>query len=88
MANGECKIKKLQIREVTSHYRSGVVFLVVQPNEDNYNPIIKQENFIDHKKIKPLIIENVVVKAKKTSKRRKKKKNNDTINNQIVGEDD
>ena len=56
---------KLQIKEVTSHYRSGMVFLVVQPSKKNFNPIIIDDrSFIDFKLIRPLIIDQIRVKAK------------------------
>lgn len=65
LLEGRSIVQKLQIKEVTSHYRSGMVFLVIQPNKKNYNPlIIDDKSYIDYRLIKPLIIENIRVKAK------------------------
>ena len=52
---GTCNImfRKIAIKEVTSHFRGGCFFFVVAPVDANY--------------IKPLIIENFVVKARKIS---------------------
>ena len=69
MIDGKCVIQKLQIKEVTSHFRSGMVFLVIQPHKKNFNPlIVDDKNFIDYRFIKPLIIENIRVKAKITKR--------------------
>lgn len=69
MIEGKCFVPKLQIKEVTSHYRSGMVFLVVQPSKKNYNPLIVDDNnFIDFRLVKPLIIEHIRVKAKMPKK--------------------
>ena len=47
------KFERIVIKEVTSHFRHGCFFLVVMP----YSPIIE-----------PLILENVVIKARKRNK--------------------
>jgi hypothetical protein len=71
LTEGKCSVAKLQIKEVTSHYRSGMVFLVVQPSKKNYNPlIIDDTNYVDYRFVKPLIIENMRVKAKMPRKSR------------------
>mmetsp|Transcript_8643 Transcript_8643/g.8620 ORF Transcript_8643/g.8620 Transcript_8643/m.8620 type:complete len:86 (+) Transcript_8643:493-750(+) len=62
-SDGILNYKKIVIKEVTSHYRHGSFFLVVAPKEAPY--------------IKPLIIENLVVKARKVgldAKPRKRQK--------------
>lgn len=42
-----------------------MVFLVVHPSKKNYNPLIADDkHFIDYRLIKPLIIDNIRVKAK------------------------
>lgn len=66
--NGYCSFEKIQIKEVTSHFRKGYVFLVVYPKMPTFGNISSgsiQQNFVDFTTIKPLIIEKVVVKAKK-----------------------
>lgn len=46
---GECSISKLQIREVTSHYRNGKIFIVVLPSEDPLSTSKKgSKNFVDY----------------------------------------
>jgi len=46
---GECLLPKLQIREVTSHYRNGKIFLVVVPSEDPLSNSKKgSKNFVDY----------------------------------------
>lgn len=72
MVNGVAEFEKLQIKEVTSHFRNGWIFFVVyakmpsiftksQKNADGRNNAVE----VDFMDIKPLIIENVTVKAKK-----------------------
>jgi hypothetical protein len=65
--DGEASFQKLQIKEVTSHYRNGKVFLVVQPCQQNYTAQVKKEktaSYVDYDQIEPLIISDVSVKAK------------------------
>lgn len=63
--DGRCHLTKLQVKEVTSHYRSGTVFLVIAPHKRNFNPIlVEDKNFVEFKYIEPLVIEDVKVKAK------------------------
>lgn len=68
LVNGTCSFEKIQIKEVTSHFRKGKIFIVIYPKMSTFGNI-PQENslnsLIDYTTIKPLIIENVVVKAKK-----------------------
>mmetsp|Transcript_20692 Transcript_20692/g.38548 ORF Transcript_20692/g.38548 Transcript_20692/m.38548 type:complete len:229 (-) Transcript_20692:107-793(-) len=50
---------KLQVSEVSSHFPNGWVYLVVQPRDSKYIPIVK-----------PLVLDKIVIKAKeKTCKR-------------------
>lgn len=68
LVNGYCSFEKIQIKEVTSHFRKGYVFLVVYPKMPTFGNLCSgaiQQNFVDFTTIKPLIIEKVVVKAKK-----------------------
>jgi hypothetical protein len=61
-AEGDSTIvfRKVIIKEVTSHFRNGVLFLVVLAQDTN--------------KIQPLIIDNLVIKARKVSVNDLKKK--------------
>ena len=76
LVNGVAEFEKLQIKEVTSHFRNGWVFFVVyvkMPSFLEKNTKKESEkqnsgievNFLD---IIPLILENVMVKAKKMKK--------------------
>lgn len=67
MINGLCVFEKIQIKEVTSHFRKGKVFIVVFPKMPTFGNIHENvvNSFIDYSLIKPLVIEGVVVKAKK-----------------------
>ena len=75
LLNGSADFEKVQIKEVTSHFRNGWVFFVVyakmpsifaktQKNNEK-NEIIE----VDFMEIKPLILEQVTVKAKKMKNR-------------------
>lgn len=71
--NGSVTFDKVQIKEVTSHFRNGWVFFVVYPkltgNTMN-NPILGSNGIpVNAQKIKPLILEKVVVKAKKAKEK-------------------
>jgi hypothetical protein len=69
---GLCNFEKVQIKEVTSHYRDGWIFLVAIPCMTPLG-VTKTDCFIDFTKIKPLVIDEVVVKAKKPKKKNEKK---------------
>lgn len=56
LLNGVCKFEKVQVREVTSHYRGGWVFFVVIPCMPPLGGV-KNEKFIEFTKIKPLVID-------------------------------
>ena len=75
LVDGTANARKNQIREVTSHYRNGWVYLLVYPkllvaaeNADKQQP-----TFIDYNEIKPLVIKRLVVMAKKAGKTKKDK---------------
>lgn len=56
---------KIQLNEVTSHFRNGWIFLVVQPKynlADSFDSVSER--------IKPLVMENLVIKAKETTCKR------------------
>lgn len=70
--------EKVQIREVSSHYRNGSLFLIIFARAALNNAYLKKEEtsdklFIDYQEIKPLVIENMVVRAKKLQLKLKKK---------------
>lgn len=67
LVNGCATFEKIQIKEVTSHFRNGWVFLAVYPCTTSRGTcLISNAKVVPINKIKPLIIEKVVVKAKKT----------------------
>jgi len=70
---GGAGFEKIQIKEVTSHFRNGWIFLVVHPKLNaNANSNVFQSKdglLIDSQKIKPLILDKVIVKAKKTKEK-------------------
>lgn len=80
--DGKARFNKLQIKEVSSHFRNGWIFLVVLPkakedfcdlptSNDGDNNTLN----IEPEDIKPLIFENVKVKAKlKTYSKKKSSK--------------
>ena len=76
LINGTATFEKIQIKEVTSHFRNGWVFFVVYPklsNNPNNNILLGGNGaVINIQKIKPLILEKVVVKAKKAKGRDEK----------------
>lgn len=76
LINGTATFEKIQIKEVTSHFRNGWVFFVVYPklsNNPNNNILLGGNGaVINSQKIKPLILEKVVVKAKKAKGRDEK----------------
>jgi hypothetical protein len=72
LLEGICNFEKVQIKEVTSHYRGGWIFLVAMPCMTPLGTN-KTDNFIDFTKVKPLVIDEVVVKAKKPKKKSDKK---------------
>jgi len=69
MVDGTVTFDKIQIKEVTSHFRNGWVFFVVYPKTAGtvFNRAMPAGNavLVDHNQIRPLVLERVVVKAKK-----------------------
>jgi len=69
LVKGTATFEKIQIKEVTSHFRNGWVFFVVYPkiNATGNNNIMMGNNAftVNSQKIRPLVLEKVVVKAKK-----------------------
>ena len=62
--SGYCSFEKMQIKEVSSHFRNGWVFIVVQPKPMSQTPgsLIEQ--------IEPFILDNVIIKAKLNTKKK------------------
>jgi len=74
LISGTATFEKIQIKEVTSHFRNGWIFFVVYPKITNTggsgNLLMGgSSNAINSQKIKPLILEKVVVKAKKAKEK-------------------
>ncbi len=69
LVNGEMEFEKVQIQEVSSHFRNGVVFIVVFPR-GLFNCDDKPQ--INYQSIKPLVFEKVIVRAKKLKSKLKK----------------
>ena len=62
--NGICSFEKIHVKEVTSHFRNGWVFFMVYPRQ-TANITFHGPKLVNPTKIKPLALENVIVKAKK-----------------------
>jgi len=72
LVDGSATFDKIQIKEVTSHFRNGWVFFVVYSKPTvTLNSFMGNSNgvAININQIKPLIMEKVVVKAKRTKDR-------------------
>ena len=66
--NGTVTFEKIQIKEVTSHFRNGWVFFAVYPKTSvnlNSSTLVSKDGAVNGQKIRPFILEKVVVKAKK-----------------------
>lgn len=63
------EFEKVQIQEVSSHFRNGEVFIVVYPR-GCFNCDDKPK--IHYQSIKPLVFEKVIVRAKKLKTKLKK----------------
>jgi len=64
LVGGSCTFDKIQIKEVTSHYRKGMLFLVAFSKMPTFG-CIHDEHYVDYNLIRPLVVDKVVVKAKK-----------------------
>lgn len=77
LIDGEMTFEKVQIREVSSHYRNGSLFLAIFPKLPQNGQVLKKEEgesiLIDSQEIKPLVIEKLVVRAKKLKYKMKRK---------------
>jgi hypothetical protein len=87
LKNGTVTFEKVQIKEVSSHFRNGWIFFVVYPKIGTVGSGVTADgnlNSVSGQKIKPLVIEKVVVKAKKT----KEKGNNAEAEDNMADEAD
>lgn len=65
LKDGVCTFEKIQIKEVTSHFRNGWVFIVVQPK------LMSEKSGEDLCSwIQPFVLDNVIVKAKLLTKKK------------------
>jgi hypothetical protein len=73
LVDGSATFEKIQVKEVTSHFRNGWIFLVVYPKIStlhNNNVLRRGEGVnVNSQRIKPLILEKVIVKAKKSKEK-------------------
>jgi len=91
LVDGVVTFDKIQIKEVTSHFRNGWVFFVVYPKTAmTLNPLMAGANslIISTNQIKPLVLEKVVVKAKRSKEREDKEDKDDKEETEQAGEDD
>lgn len=74
LVDGAVTFDKIQIKEVTSHFRNGWIFFVVQPKSSGniLNNLIDMANgvMINPQNVRPLIIEKMVVKAKRAREKK------------------
>lgn len=77
LVNGVATFDKIQIKEVTSHFRNGWVFFVVYPKTTGVvlNNFVAEANgvMVNHQQVRPLVLEKVVVKAKRSKEREQNK---------------
>lgn len=69
--HGEGEFKKISPKDVSRHFGGGVVNIVIYPKKSLVNftgEVTKYEKLIDSDLIEPLIIRDVLIKAKKKSK--------------------
>jgi len=91
LVSGSATFEKIQIKEVTSHFRNGWVFFVVYPklvSVGSNTIMLNGHNIVNSSKIKPLILEKVVVKAKKSKERDNLDQSSEVYNDDDVKMDD
>eukprot|EP01016_Furgasonia_blochmanni_P041968 TRINITY_DN5524_c0_g3_i1.p1 TRINITY_DN5524_c0_g3~~TRINITY_DN5524_c0_g3_i1.p1 ORF type:complete len:500 (-),score=132.63 TRINITY_DN5524_c0_g3_i1:172-1671(-) len=89
LVNGLATFERIQIRDVTSHFRNGWLFIVVLPaqNKSASSFVANQNhNIVESELIKPLVIEKVVVKAKKYKEKGKKEEEEDIYEGECIKE--
>lgn len=75
LVDGAVTFDKIQIKEVTSHFRNGWVFFVVYPKTTmTLNPLMGGASslIVNSSQIKPIVLERVVVKAKRSKEKEEK----------------
>lgn len=83
LINGEAVFKKVQIKEVSSHYRNGCIFIFVYAKMPSFSSDYNSRHngsVVNFQEVKPFVIPNVIIKAKKFSKRR----NLDSLNEDSI----
>jgi len=91
LVSGQATFEKIQIKEVTSHFRNGWVFFVVYPKVVSVGSntiLLNGHNIVNSQKIKPLILEKVVVKAKKSKERDNLNESSEIYNEEDMKMDD
>ncbi|EAR85494.2 hypothetical protein TTHERM_00442440 (macronuclear) [Tetrahymena thermophila SB210] len=78
---GRVSFDKIQIKEVTSHYLNGWIYLIIFPKHPKESKLQSNQGNQDHVEIKPLILEKIIVKAKKM---RENKFQNSNKNQQLI----
>lgn len=66
--HGNAEFRKIHIREVSSYYANGWVYLVVYPKAPSFTYNAKEstlEQMVDYQLIKPLVLSEVIIRAKK-----------------------
>jgi len=89
LINGSVTFEKIQIKEVTSHFRNGWIFFVVYPKFASNNSSVMNSakgNFINSQQIKPFVLEKVVVKAKKAKENISENADNENDNDNEEGD--
>lgn len=66
--HGSSEFRKVHLREVSSYFPNGWVYLMVYPKAPSFSYNAKEstlEETVNYELIKPLVIEEVVIRAKK-----------------------
>lgn len=71
---GEMHFEKVQIRDVSSHFRKGCFLLIVFAKPSQNNTFLPENigKNINFQEIKPLVMQNIIVRAKKLKLKLKK----------------
>jgi len=80
LVDGVVTFDKIQIKEVTSHFRNGWVFFAVYPKTTmTLNPLMAGASslIVSSNQVKPLVLERVVVKAKRSKEKEEKEDRDD-----------
>jgi hypothetical protein len=69
--HGEAEFKKVSPKDVSRHFNGGVVNIIIYPKKSLVNftgEATKYEKIIDSDLIEPVLIRDIIIKAKKKSK--------------------